>query len=570
MGIDAIGRVRFGPRYDLAVQSGVLGDHPSLFVQDVDLDAQPARIKLAHQRVAPQRQAQLVVDPHVVDARRQVREGQEFARPVLGRVQDGGLEAGVEHRGMQQVAIQRLLEHPRRLDARQGLAVAHVQLADSAEGGAVGVPLFTEHAVDVQGLVDGRAPLADGVHIEDANHAVLGCAVEPAARGAPPAVLANRPVVEFERALDGVEFEPSHLLLVGVEHAGALEFEVLQRTILAGQFPGRRQRGLHVGRTGDDHRTQHVVFLDPGEAVVVPPDLPGRPNGIHPLEHRVRLPTGPVLARGLALVPVGFPDPGILRQVEHGRAGGVTAFPRHIAPDGQGPERLQEALPVVLLARQRRNHLRVGALGGQDFLEGVGQHGVRAQFDETVEPVGQHRADGRREQHRLAEVVPPVRSRQLVALDPGTGDRGVHRNSGVTARDAVQVAKQLFAQGLHVRAVARAVHPEHPREHALPAELDFQLLDQVPAAGEGGGDRAVFRGHPQLVRVFGAQLLRVVLVEGDEHHGPGGVRLLLDRGPPADHLQGGIEVERAGHVRRGDLAHAVPCDAVGNDAPRLP
>src|SRR5262249_45704341 len=113
----------------------------------------------------------------------------------------------------------------------------------------------------------------------------------------------------------------------------------------------RGQGRFDVRRAGHDHRAEHVVFPDPGETMISPFDLPRRPYGVDPVQHRVLLTARAVPVRDLALVPEGFVDPRVRRQIEGLGPGGMASMPRHVAAGGVEPaEGAQEALPVVLAA----------------------------------------------------------------------------------------------------------------------------------------------------------------------------------------------------------------------------
>src|SRR5947209_5060910 len=92
-----------------------------------------------------------------------------------------------------------------------------------------------------------------------------------------------------------------------------------------------------------------------------------------------------IAARYGALIPERLAIPDCGGQVEDRSAGRIALVPRYWAAIAvKAGESIQKTCPVILLPRQRRHYNCVGC----DFVDGVGQYGVGAQFDEGVVAVG--------------------------------------------------------------------------------------------------------------------------------------------------------------------------------------
>ncbi|XXR52701.1 hypothetical protein WMF29_22125 [Sorangium sp. So ce381] len=101
----------------------------------------------------------------------------------------------------------------------------------------------------------------------------------------------------------------------------------------------------------------------------------------------------------------------------------------------------------------------------------------------------------------------------------------------------------------------------------LALERGERVDDRGLLAGDHGRDRAVVAGDTEAPRARGAEALGLLGVQLHEGHRAAAVQSLLEPAPVVGDAQRVLEIERACHVRRGDLPAAVADHRRGLDAP---
>ena len=180
-------------------------------------------------------------------------------------------------------------------------------------------------------------------------------------------------------------------------------------------------------------------------------------------------------------------------------------------------------------------------------------------------------AHRRREEHGLAQVPDPVAGGPgpaRAAGSPVTVESS--RTAAGTGAEALEAGLQLGHQRVHVRAVGGHVHLHPAGEHLASLELGEQLLDRVGVARHDRRARAVAHGHREPAAVAADRLPSLVERQLHDGHRPAAGDALHQLAAPADDARGVLQGQRAGHVGRRHLAHAVPDDGRRLDAPRAP
>ncbi len=188
---------------------------------------------------------------------------------------------------------------------------------------------------------------------------------------------------------------------------------------------------------------------------------------------------------------------------------------------------------------------------------------MRTDLDEQVGRLVERGPRRGGEEHRFADVAPPVRGVERCAGQPATGDGREERRRPGARADAVEQGPQRLLDRVHRGAVEGVVDVQHAEEDVPGGEPSAQVLQVPRVPGEGHVPRAVDRRHGQPAVVRGRLGPGLRLRQADRGHaalaGGGGL------GPAAagDDAGGGLLVQDAGRARGGDLAHAVPEDGRG-------
>ena len=244
-----------------------------------------------------------------------------------------------------------------------------------------------------------------------------------------------------------------------------------------------------------------------------------------------------------------------------------------VAVDEQVRHRGRHRVDLVLLARQRRDQLRVvqsGRRGGQTDLHQ--RHRVGRQLQERGVTVVHGITDAVGEVDAVAQALLPV-VHVVDGLRTGANQAAlVH--GGVVRRlqrmrfDALQFGGELTEQRIHLRGVAGALGLELPRELSLRFGAGDDRVDLVGRPADDGLCRCGVDAHLETVEVgeHGLDLLRRILDQGHqadvlaEQHGlalahqvrarADGARGILQRQPTGEVGRGGL-AERLAHQRTG-------------------
>ena len=140
-----------------------------------------------------------------------------------------------------------------------------------------------------------------------------------------------------------------------------------------------------------------------------------------------------------------------------------------------------------------------GVLRAQALVKRFGQHGVRAEFEEQVEPGGDQGVGCRSELDRLAEVAAPIGSVELFAVERRAGDGRVERNRGLLRSDTGEGGDQFVPQRLHLRTMEGDLPAEDAVEDVALGQRSERLFERCRFAGPNGRFWPVNRGQRQPV-----------------------------------------------------------------------
>ncbi len=133
--------------------------------------------------------------------------------------------------------------------------------------------------------------------------------------------------------------------------------------------------------------------------------------------------------------------------------------------------------------------------------------------------------------------------------------------------DPAQRLPQARLQGLDAGAVGGEVDGDPAREDAPVAQLLDGRVQRGRRARQHGRARPVGGGDVQRAVVRPRHLARLAQVELDERQAAVAGELGEQPAALTDQQRGVLDAQRPAHVRGRDLAHAVPDDGVGHDAP---
>lgn len=339
----------------------------------------------------------------------------------------------------------------------------------------------------------------------------------------------------------------------------------------------RPQREVQIGGGGYDDLAERGVI---GEPVVGPQGpqagelhLVGAGVVHHGAEQRVfrRGQSGgghvPGACLRLEVQPVPVPLERVRREVDRAARAAQGSPVDGPAPDVELGQCAEQGLHGSAVAPRRGEDQRVvHARGGERLSGDAGEGGARPEFEEDV-CAGRtgtfHRgveADG------FADVVHPVRDgrqflRRGLAAQPGRDDRDRHSARG----EPVDRCRELVQDRIHERGVEGVVDLQQLGRGAAGHE-EFAEFDDLVAAA---------RDHHRVGSVHGGDADAVVRAEQGSHVVLGGAHgehraALGDRlhdSPAGGHQPGrAVQVEGAGHMGGGDLAHRVADQVVGRPA----
>jgi hypothetical protein len=195
---------------------------------------------------------------------------------------------------------------------------------------------------------------------------------------------------------------------------------------------------------------------------------------------------------------------------------------------------------------------------------------VRAHLDERVESVAKEATNRVREPHGRPQVADPV-SRVEEALVVHLAERRrIERNGPRLGADSGERFVQVGRDRIHLWAVGRNVDANLARENLQRLELRKQLVERVGVTRHDGRRAAVVacdREPPAEPRQQPRDRRRR---EVDDAHASLAPHAAHELAALTYHRDRIVEVERAGDVCRGDLAHAVADDRTWRDAEGAP
>ena len=355
-----------------------------------------------------------------------------------------------------------------------------------------------------------------------------------------------------------------------VEDEGAVQDQIVDS--VGGPVRHRRCGTCHLEEHGSGHHggALHPVICQERDDGGVELDFPRGMHAAHGLPQQ-RMHGGVVQILGglRGLVP----EPPVLPRVR-GQREQASALPRsqdvprHVTSLGvQAADARQQRAGVVVVAAlggQHRNALRAC-----DLQERRRQHGMRAQLDEVGVTVLEHAAGRGFEQHRGADVLPPVRRARGVLGQLFTGDGRVQRNPRRSRRKSLEGGVQVVPDAVHVVRVIRHLDREEAVEDVGVVETAGDLVERIPVPGDGHREGAVDRRHrdalPELVECAD-RLHQPLGAEADGEHASQSRGALLQSAPVVDHLYGLLEGQQTGEMVGGDLTGAVSDHGIGRDA----
>ncbi len=405
-------------------------------------------------------------------------EGQPAAGVLAQRRERGGVQGGVEQRGVEAegggVAGRSGVEG----DLGEGLLAAPPDGAQAAERGAVGEPGVGQtvvEAVERDGLGTGGRP-DGGVELLRLRRGVgAGARVPSACCVQGRSSLAVGAGVQAQGAAAGLvgaadphlELDPA--VLGQGERRGQREvLDPLAADLVAGAHGQFQERGA-----GQQHGAAHGVVGEPrvgarrqtaGEEQAVgvgEGDGGGEQRVVGGAESR-----GPQVAgeSGDSLGPEAAVLEGVGGQVGAGGAGPLEpALPAHGgAPQVQTGDGLGERGSLGAVLAQRRQHDGpVVSLVVQDGAGEGGERGVGAEFEEQAGAVAGEPGDTVGEAHRLPDVVGPVvDGGQLLQGGGRAGQVGDDRDGGGLRGESGDDRPELLQHGLHERRVEGVRDPQ--------------------------------------------------------------------------------------------------------------
>ena len=221
----------------------------------------------------------------------------------------------------------------------------------------------------------------------------------------------------------------------------------------------------------------------------------------------------------------------------HQPPAGVAGRPvdRHAVAVQVGQVVQQRGLLGAVAAQRVRDHRVVDALRREHLVDRVRHHRVRGDLQERPVAVGERRADGAREPHRVAQVARPVGAVPrgvATAGPPGTSSRSA-ASGGLGGRSAAAAARsstswsmwwlwKATSESTRGRSGSSALHCRATASTAVDVAGDHRR------AGGGGDGRAPRR------RARPAGALRLVEGQVDHRHARRAGDLAQQRGPAAD------------------------------------
>ena len=208
------------------------------------------------------------------------------------------------------------------------------------------------------------------------------------------------------------------------------------------------ERHFDKGGAGHHDATLDDMVGQPRDRRRIEAVLPDRLGGRQPFAEQWVLLRARRLGKPLAFrEPEALAPPGIGRQ-RHGntalRVEGVEIdrHPRAVT----APERHPQRVALRLLPPQRRERSAAAAVRLEALAQIAVEDRMRSDFEKEVEPVGGQRGDRRGEQHRFADIVPPIGSAQPLGGDLAAGDGRDESGSSRLRRQPVQPLQQLPAR----------------------------------------------------------------------------------------------------------------------------
>ena len=214
---------------------------------------------------------------------------------------------------------------------------------------------------------------------------------------------------------------------------------------------------------------------------------------------------------------------------------------------------------TVVVALEGANHLpRLFALD-QHIADVAAQNRMRAHFDEQVKAVAHQGSQRALEQHREANVLPPVLAVQAFAVQLATNNSGVERNLRSLRADMREVVDNRLLDRVHGRRVEGVVQVQATGEYLALFQGRLQQCQGVDLTGHSGAAGAVLARHHQAAVQFqfGNQLRRGLTREADRRHLPGTTGQALQAAAVVDDLGGVLQAQRAAGPGRGHFTHTV-------------
>ena len=207
---------------------------------------------------------------------------------------------------------------------------------------------------------------------------------------------------------------------------------------------------------------------------------------------------------------------------------------------------------------------------GQAFRHGIGQHGVRADLKKMRLSCGDHRVNGGCKEHALPHVAPPVLRVVVRALGQLSGDGGENFDAARPGLQTCQRFGQFLPHRVHVGAVKRIVHRHvaHKKRPLLHRLENF--IHRIAVTRDGHHLGAVHRRERGSLSIRGDEGLGLLSRQRCGDH-LAAQRCLL-HAPPAvvNHTHRLRQRQRAAHMRRSDLPHAMSYHSIGAHTPGLP
>ena len=499
---------------------------------------------------------------HLAEAHRHVGLGGALAHQ-LGEEQDQAVEAGIEARGHEAVAVvglgrDQLGDDGGLVDARRGRDLPEVLAEAEAGGERPAVEPVTRNRV-----LGRDREVAAGRHGEVALDD-LGRGVElPRRRGQAGAA-------EDLDLVAGARQAHQHLAqaLLGEDHRRE-DLDVGERHALrAERLTGDVQRHLDEGGTGQDHLTVDAVVVEFGHEcrveMAVPFEAVGREARADERVVGPRRGAGPLGGLGEAERAA---LPGIERQGDDsGRIG--TEQARLIdggTRDEGGGDRLGDRIAADRLAVHHadRGHLDGERLDGVADMRQQGR--ARADLDEDAGALAGRLLQRLAEAHGLADVAPPVAGAELGAGEHRAGYGRDH--GGVTGRrlEPVEVAQQRTLGRIHQAAVEGVFEIELAPAAALARQRLHRGLDIGLGAGHRDRLGAVI-GSDVEGGIVGEERLHLLGRSEQHGHGAEAARRFLVLAAVEDHPHRLFQAQDAGGLGRGDLADAVAEHVAGREA----